>query len=131
MTDKPTIEEKPEEIIREVTFSLPDHLTIGQWNVYNGARLEYNARTQYPDFNLARWYGAAALVKKGIVHIKGFDELVKALNADNADDCDSSFLDAVIIYIARPIEEIANRPLADYLRGSSVTGKILINGLPL
>ena len=132
MTDNPTIEEKkPEEVIREVKFIHPDVITFGHWTIYNTARLEYQATTLYPDGLIAEWKGAAALVKKGIVKIEGFDELVNALRNDKPEDVDGNLLSIASEYITLPVRIAINRPLEGYLRGSSDTGKIKINGLLL
>lgn len=120
-----------EQIIREVRFIHPDVITYGHWLIYNAARLEYQGTTLFPDPLVMEWKGAQALVKKGIVKIEGLDELVKALNSDKPDDYDAVLLTIASEYITEPVRLAVNRPLAGYLKGSSDTGKIKVNGLLL
>lgn len=61
----------------KLTFSFPDVITVGHYQIYAAARLKYidEQRGQPAPSNMAAYMGARALIQAGIVHIKS-DETV-------------------------------------------------------
>jgi hypothetical protein len=115
----------------DVTIRLPDNLTAGQWDIYANARDKWRADHIGGDLNIARYYGACALYEKGIAHISGFAPLVDALKAKKHDDLPLPLLNAILMYIALPMEAALETPLPIYLLTSFDTGAIRLNGTVL
>lgn len=78
MSDEPKADEL------HITFSLPDVITIGVWDVYQAGKQAYKAqqeRVNKPTTEtVAQYYGALALIDGGFVHVTNApDDLLRWL----------------------------------------------------
>ena len=66
--------EKSTEKDVRLTFSFPDVITVGHYEIYTNTRLKYVNEQDNPSNLRAQYEGARALIKAGIVHITSDDE---------------------------------------------------------
>lgn len=112
-----------------VTITLPDVITAGMWETYSEGRASYAASRLNADLNITRYYGACALYNAGHVVVSGLPVLTDALKAAKHTTVDLVLVGAIVDYIAIPMEQAINRPLQTYLRKSSPTASIRVNGI--
>lgn len=122
MTDQTTQPEQPQAATEvNVTISLPSVWLISHYETYMKARLRYINEKRKPIVDgednepvselLADFMGGLALIKEGVVHVTGLDELSDALRTNGQGQIDL----ALAAFISTQIVGDLNRALSRFL----------------
>src|SRR5258708_28005117 len=103
----------------QLTISLPDCWTVGHWTTYVNGRSAYIAACEHdstpPNAYLADYYGALALIRAGIVHVRGVEQIsqqiTEILARPDQSLTDLAVIGLVVREIACPIEAALTLPL--------------------
>lgn len=105
----------------KLTFSFPDVITVGHYEIYNSARLKFIEGQDNPSNLRAQYEGARALIKAGIVHITSDDgspapdfaeRLMQVINAEDQSMTPANVLGVVGMTVAAKVDlEIGNPTL--------------------
>lgn len=104
LTDPAAIEQREREITLKI--SMPGTITLGIWETYFKGRQDAIAADKEISSLAADYFGALAVMRKGLVHIDGLPALQRIVDKDNSKQSDvpAAIVGLIVRVVARPIE---------------------------